>query len=372
MILTRVKLRTYIMLANALSLAVVLALLFFCYSRMLLEAETFFWLSGATLAAGLLSFALHYMLIRPLERSLNRIGEASREIASGLLGVEVPIVGTAEFRQLAERFNGMSRQLETSFARLRQAETSRRELVANVAHDLRTPLALLQSHAEALQDGLIQDRDELDRYLDTIRSESVRLGSLVQDLFELSRLDAGAIEFMPEPVDLEDVLVAALNAYAPRLEAKRLEVRVSLPEPSPLVLATVSGVRRIVGNLLDNAVRHSPEGAGIRISAERAGGSMLIVRMQDEGPGVPADEQERIFERFYRGDAARRRDGSGGGLGLAIAKSLAEMQGGEIGVDVAPSGSGSIFWFTVPLANTKSTDGRYSECPSANRVSASS
>src|SRR5690606_753364 len=116
-------------------------------------------LSGATLAAGLLSFALHYMLIRPLERSLNRIGEASREIASGSLGGEVPIVGTAEFRQLAERFNGMSRQLETSFARLRQAETSRRELVANVAHDLRTPLALLQSHAEALQDGLIQDRD---------------------------------------------------------------------------------------------------------------------------------------------------------------------------------------------------------------------
>ncbi|WP_123042329.1 sensor histidine kinase [Cohnella candidum] len=352
-----VKLRPYLLAANAVSLVTVLGLLFFCYSRMILNREAFLWLGGATLAAGLLSFAVHYALIRPLERSVNRIGEASKEIASGAYGAEVPIVGPAEFRQLAGRFNGMSRRLAESFSRLRQAEISRRELVANVAHDLRTPLALLQSHAEALQDGVVRDEETVRRYLGTIRSESVRLAGLVQDLFELSAIDAGAEAYRPDKISLEDVLVETLNAYAPRLEGKRLEARVTLPEPTPIVETMDRSLRRIVGNLLDNAIRHSPEGGSILISAADIGGHLLVVRVQDEGEGVPEAERERIFERFYRADPSRRRDGSGGGLGLAIAKALAERHGGAIGVEPGP-GTGSVFWFTVPLAVLSDTERR--------------
>ncbi|WP_276353446.1 HAMP domain-containing sensor histidine kinase [Cohnella caldifontis] len=344
-----IKLRPYLLLANAVSLGIVLGLLFLSYSRMLLDRSTFLWLGGATLAAGLLSFAVHYALVRPLERSVERIGEASREIASGSFGTEVPIVGTAEFRQLAEGFNAMSRQLDESFTRLRRSEESRRELVANAAHDLRTPLALLQSHAEALQDGLIRDEETFRRYVNTIRTESARLGALVQDLFELSRIDAEAEELRPVPLVLEDVLVETLNAFSPRLEARRIDARVALPDPAPAVLGTELAMRRILGNLLDNAIRHSPEGGVVRIEAAAEGPGRLKIVVADEGEGVPRQERERIFERFYRVDPSRRRDGSGGGLGLAIAKALVEKLGGEIGVeDGVPKGSA--FWFTVPQA----------------------
>lgn len=351
-----VKLRTYLLLVNAISIAVILGLLFFCYSKMLLDASTFWWLGGATLAAGLLSFVLHFAMIRPLEQSVIRIGDASGQIASGTLGAEVPIIGPTEFRELAERFNTMSRQLKGSFERIQKAEASRRELVANVAHDLRTPLALLQSHAEALQDGVVQDEENFAKYLQTIRMESIRLGALVQDLFELSRLDAGEEPVAPQRVVLEDVLVQALNAYSPSVDKKRLLVDVSLPEPSPIVLAIETGLRRIVGNLLENAIRHSPEGGSLDLSAEIHSDSEWIIRLQDEGEGVTEQEREKIFQRFYRTDQSRKRDGSGSGLGLAIARSLVERQGGRIGVESAARG-GSIFWFTVPRAETNQSKG---------------
>lgn len=341
-----VRLRSYLLVVNAISLAVILGLLFFCYSRMLLDAATFGWLGGATVLAGILSFALHFLLIRPLEKSVMRIGEVSGEIASGSLGREVPIVGPTEFRQLAERFNTMSRQLKGSFEQINQAEASRRELVANVAHDLRTPLALLQSHAEAIQDGLVQD-ENFQKYLQTIRMESIRLGVLVQDLFELSRIDAGEEPYAPQRVVLEDVLVQTLNAYAPSLDKKKILVTVSLPEPTPLVLSREMVLRRILGNLLENAIRHSPEGGSLKLTADARPNNELIIRLQDEGEGIAEQDRDKVFQRFYRTDQSRKRDGSGSGLGLAIARSLAERQGGQIGVESA-EGRGSIFWFTVP------------------------
>ncbi len=353
-----VKLRSYLLMVNAVSIAVILGLLFFCYSRMLLDASTFVWLGGATLLAGALSFFLHFAMIRPLERSVIRIGDASGEIAAGILGAEVPIVGPTEFRQLAERFNTMSRQLKGSFERIQLAEASRRELVANVAHDLRTPLALLQSHAEAIQDGLVQDEENFHKYLQTIRMESIRLGSLVQGLFELSRIDAGEEPFVPQRVVLEDVLVQTLNAYAPSLDKKRLQVAVALPEPSPLVMSMEMMLRRILGNLLENAIRHSPEGGSLSLSAEVQAESKLIIRLRDEGEGIAVQDRDKVFERFYRTDQSRQRDGSGSGLGLAIARSLVERHGGHIGVEAA-EGGGSVFWFTVPIADSSLTKGEH-------------
>lgn len=345
-----VRLRTYLLLSNAVSLGVILAVLFYCYSRMLLSASTFMWLGGATLLAGGLSFVLHFVLIMPLARAANRIGEASGKIASGELGTEVPIVGPSEFRLLAERFNAMSRQLKASFDRVTKSEASRRELVANVAHDLRTPLALLQSHSEALLDGVVEDEAARGDYLQVIRKESVRLGRLVQDLFDLSKLDAGADPFEPRHVALEDVLIDALNVYRPKLEEKNLEVVVRLPEPSPVVLGVESELRRIAANLLDNAIRHSPVGGRIEWRATIGEGGMVSIALKDEGDGVQEEERNRIFERFYRSDRSRRRESGGAGLGLAIAKSLTERHGGTIDV-TSQGGQGSEFRFTLKLAN---------------------
>jgi two-component system, OmpR family, sensor histidine kinase SaeS len=351
-----VKLRTYLLLVNAVSIAVILGLLFFCYSRMLLDVSTFEWLGGATLLAGALSFTLHFALMRPLEKSVKRIGDASSKIADGMLGAEVPIVGPTEFRQLAERFNTMSRQLKGSFDQIQQSEASRRELVANVAHDLRTPLALLQSHAEAIQDGVVQDEENFRKYLQTIRMESIRLGELVQDLFELSRIDAGEEPYSPQRVALEDVLVQTMNAYSPSLDKKRLQVSVSLPEPPPLVFSMDMILRRILGNLLENAIRHSPVGGSLTLSTEVRPQGDWIIRLQDQGEGIAEQDRDKIFQRFYRTDQSRKRDGSGSGLGLAIARSLTERQGGQIGVEPA-AGGGSVFWFTVPGVDTSQLRG---------------
>ncbi|MBB6733031.1 sensor histidine kinase [Cohnella zeiphila] len=347
-----VKFRTYLLLANAFSLAAILAVLFYCYSHMLLKASAFAWLGGATVAAGALSFLLHVMLTHPLERAIARIGEASAQIASGSLGTEVPIVGPAEFRLLAEQFNAMSRQLKESFDRIARSEAARGELVANVAHDLRTPLALLQSHSEALLDGIVEEEETVRSYLNVIRKETVRLGELVKDLFDLSRLDAGAESFEARAVPLEDVLVDTLNAYRLKLENKRLEVSVQLPEASPIVLGVESELRRIVGNLLDNGIRHSPIGGRLVWSVEPEGETAVAVTLRDEGEGIPEAERERIFERFYRSDSARRRDEGGAGLGLAIAKSLVGRHGGTIGVASRP-GEGSEFRFTLRTASGK-------------------
>ncbi|WP_245987860.1 sensor histidine kinase [Cohnella lupini] len=354
-----IKLKTYLLMTNAISIAVILGFLFFCYSRMLLDVSTLYWLGGATLLAGALSFVLNFVLIRPLEKSVTRIGDVAGDIASGKLGMEVPIVGPTEFRQLAERFNSMSRQLKASFEQIQQSENSRRELVANVAHDLRTPLALLQSHAEAIQDGLVQE-EERHKYLQTIRLEAIRLGALVQHLFELSRIDAGQEPFVPHRVALEDVLVQTLNAFAPSLEKKNLQVNVQLPEHSPIVLSMETYLRRILGNLLDNAIRHSPIGARLVFSAEYGLNDELIIRLEDEGDGIAELDRERVFERFYRTDHSRKRDGSGSGLGLAIARSLVERQGGRIGVNPAERG-GSVFWFTVPSEETSHLRGSKDE-----------
>ncbi|WP_246469304.1 sensor histidine kinase [Cohnella nanjingensis] len=342
--------RSYLLLANAVSLTSILAVLFYCYSRMLLSAPTFAWLGAATVLAGALSFVLHFVMIRPLERSVVRIGEASGRIAAGRFGAEVPIVGPAEFRLLAERFNAMSRQLQISFEAVSRSEASRRELVANVAHDLRTPLALLQSHSEALLDEVVRDEETRRDYLQVLRKESMRLGHLVQDLFDLSKLDAGAEPFRPQKLPLENVLIDTLNAYRPKLEDKMLEVDVWLPEPPPAVWGIESELRRIAGNLLDNAIRHSPEGGRLIWSAERGPEpDVITVRLRDEGAGMTEAERGRIFDRFYRSDQSRQRDGGGAGLGLAIALSLVERHGGKMGVS-SREGEGSEFWFTLRLA----------------------
>ncbi|MBO7747413.1 HAMP domain-containing protein [Paenibacillus sp. MWE-103] len=359
------RLRVYLLLANAVSLLLIVVILVCLYQYMLLSERQLIWLTLASLGAGLLSALLHFLLVRPVEAAVRQVGEGSARIADGDLGARVPLVGPAELKTLAGQFNEMGGRLEASFRQLQAAEAARRELVANLAHDLRTPLASLQAYAEALEDDIVPDEPTKRRYMATIRGESIRLGTLIRQLFEISTLDA-AKRPLPEsladmartdsvPCVLEDVLVELLPRFAPSLDARGLRLRVSLPDV-PLVCGLASeSLARILQNLLENAVRHSPAGGLIRIAGEPADGGMVRVSVADEGAGVREADRERIFERFYRADRARGRDGGGAGLGLAIAKSLAEQAGGRIGVQrgdaAAPeagAGPGSAFWFTVP------------------------
>lgn len=345
------KLRNYLLIANLISILTIVVVLLVFYNYMLLSSEQLILLTIAAIAAGCVAAGFHLLIMRPVVDAVRRIGAAATEFASGALRTRVPVVGPVELKVLAEQFNAMGTELEESFRQVKASETSRRELVANLAHDLRTPLASVQSYVEALEDGVVEDEETFRRYLGTIRSESLRLGALIQDLFELSVLDAEQRTQAQEAVSalLDDVLVELLPRFAKPLEDKALDLQVKLPEQFLPCRMVPQQVQRILQNLLENAIRHSPSGGtiGIEVSAARG---FVQVRVTDQGKGVPDQEKEQIFERFYRLDRSRSRIGGGSGLGLAIAKSLVLQQGGEIGVFNRPEG-GSCFWFTLPKGN---------------------
>lgn len=341
------KLRTYLLLANAASIIFLLIFLFISYDKMFLNTRQFVLISTITFSVGVLSVLLHFLMIRPLEKSVRLIVAQSRKIALGNYHAQVPVVGPTEFRNMANQFNEMSTHLESSFNRLRDSEAARRELIANVSHDLRTPLASIQSYVEALQDGVVEDEETYQQYLGTIQTESIRLGHLINDLFELSRLDAGVEDFQPELYPLEDLIVEKLKSFAIQLELKKLHVSVNMPDDSPLVQIMPFKIKRVFANLLENAIRYAPNESRIDITVTPQQDQFIEVSITDQGEGIGEIEQTQLFERFYRTDRSRNRHSGGAGLGLAIAKSMVELHGGVVGVE-SVKGQGSRFWFTLP------------------------
>ncbi|MRN52300.1 sensor histidine kinase [Paenibacillus monticola] len=354
------KLRTYLLLVNTISIAFIIILLVAFYRYMLLSMGQFIWLTTATIGAGVVSVLLHFFLLRPLEAAVRRIGEGARRIAAGDLQARIEHSGLKEFKQLADQFNHMGSSLEESFRQVKAAESAQRELVANMAHDLRTPLASVQSYVEALEDDIIQDERTFRNYLATIRTETVRLGILIQDLFELSTLDK--VKQEPEELKLsiaEDVLVELLPRFTKPIDMKSLQFNVKLPDRSLRLRIAPRHLQRILQNLLENAIRHSPKDGKLSITAEEIegiGGTIVRFTVSDEGEGISVEERELIFERFYRSDHSRSREGGGAGLGLSIAKLLVEQNGGQIGV-LAASPQGSEFWFTLEAFQEERTGG---------------
>lgn len=341
------KLRTYLLLSSLTGIGVLLICLFVSYSKMLLSIEQFYWLSGITAGVGLLSFILQHLLTKPLERSIARITEQTKLTAEGDFHTEVPSIGPQEFKLLAQRFNEMSYKLKESFDNLYNSESARRELIANVSHDLRTPLASIQAFVEALEDDVIKDEETFQRYLNTIRLETKRLGGLIYDLFELSSLEAKGEMFEPMPYHADELLISTLESFSLHLAEKKLKVEIDLPDKLPAAVMMPAQIKRVLSNLLQNAIQYSPNGGKIVLSAVEKN-NFLRITVTDEGQGIEAAETARIFERFYRVDKSRSRNKGGAGLGLAIAQSIVQLHGGEIGVQ-STKGEGSCFWFTLPI-----------------------
>ncbi len=229
---------------------------------------------------------------------------------------------------------------------LRRSERLRRELVANVSHELRTPLTSIKGFVETLLAGALRDEQHSRRFLEIIEAETNRLTKLVDDLLELSRLEAKGVTFRLQPVDLGELCARVASRHQPRAEAAgvRLEWQV---EPGLVVVADPDRVEQVLTNLLDNALKFTPEGGRIHVSV-REDGQEACVAVQDTGRGIPPDDLPHVFERFYRADRSRTRSSGGSGLGLAIAKHLVEMQGGRISATSHP-GHGSVFAFWLPL-----------------------
>jgi signal transduction histidine kinase len=226
--------------------------------------------------------------------------------------------------------------------RERAAEAQRRDLVTAVSHDLRTPLSGLRAMIEAIEDGVVDDPATIRRYVGEMRGAVDSLVALVDDLFELVQLDAGAIEAESHRARLEDVVRSAVAACDAQAAEKGLVLKTSL-EGADAVL-TSPRLTRVVQNLLQNAIRHTPADGTVRVEAHRAGDGVELV-VEDSGEGIAPEAVERVFDPFWRGDAARATDGSG--LGLALAKRIVETLGGSIMVDSEPA-RGSRFSVLLP------------------------
>jgi signal transduction histidine kinase len=286
--------------------------------------------AGSATAAVFVALAL----ARSITGSLQRVGAASQELAAGDLSARAPTGGPREIADLAESFNSMATGLEQLF-------DARRELVAWASHDLRAPIASMQAMLEAIEDGLASADD----YLPTLRQQVRTLSLLVADLFELARIDAGALTLELRRTPVAPLIASALQLLRPEAEARGVVLSAEVDERMEASLAA-DKIERVLFNLVTNALNHTPTDGTVAVRAEQRT-SDLLLRVEDTGEGLAEDAPGRMFERFWRADRARSSNGAG--LGLAIARGLVEAHGGRIWAENRPQG-GACVSFTLPVS----------------------
>ncbi len=281
----------------------------------------------AGLVAGLVALALATLLIRQITRPLSALHRASRAIAQGRLDVRVPVQGQDELGQLAHTFNQMAVALE-------QQESLRRSLMADVAHELRTPLAGIQGMVEAMQDGVFPPTPE---NLASIHQQIELLSRLVEDLRTLAHAEAGQLTLEIIALDLAGLATQQVALHQPQAQQKDIALSLDISEPLPPVQGDEKRLGQVLGNLLTNALRHTSPGGHVTLALQPDPDGVRLY-VQDDGEGIAPADLPHIFDRFYRGDPSRSRQRGGSGLGLAIARQFVAAHGGRIWAESPPPG----------------------------------
>lgn len=304
-------------------------------------------------AASAVAFLLTLLLSRSITGPITSLTQAAQRMEKGDLSQRVSVQTGGEVGELANAFNAMADGL----ARLEQL---RRNMVTDVAHELRTPLSNVRGYLEAVKDGVITPSPEV---INSLHEEAMLLNRLVDDLQELALAEAGQLKMEPQAISLAEVTEKVVQLLEPQAAQKGLRMQVAVPADLPAVEADPERLGQVLRNLLVNAVTHTPAGGAIRVSA-KAEGSMVAVGVQDSGNGIAAEHLPYIFERFYRADRSRTRATGGAGLGLAIVKQLVEAQGGKVSI-TSQVGQGTTVTFTLQQAKTPPARSRSPETPPA-------
>ena len=295
----------------------------------------------SSIAATVIALLLGVVFSRRLTRPIKELTVATKRVAQGNLDEAVTVRSEDEIGELSQAFNQMGRDLAAS-------QQARRQMTADIAHDLRTPLSVIRGHAEGLKDGVLPPTEET---FSIIHDESLRLNRLIEDLRTLSLADAGELPLSLYPVAPTALLKRAVAAHAPLAEDQSVTLSVEADARLPELNVDADRIAQVLDNLLGNALRHTPAGGRVVVGAAVADDAVALT-VRDNGEGISAEDLPNIFNRFYRADKSRQRadGGSRSGLGLAISKSVVEQHGGQLTAK-SELGNGTIFTITLPVAH---------------------
>ena len=293
------------------------------------------WISGGLVAAAALVLAV--ILARQITGPVRRLAAATTDIAGGKLDSRIENTGSDELGQLGQSFNSMA-------ATLQRQEEERRSMLADIAHELRTPLSVLRGNLEAMLDGLLEPRHE---QLSVLHEQSVALSRLIDDLRTLSLAAEGHLELHRQPTDVAELARRVVGEMEAGAKEREIALSVEAPEGLPRPALDSDRIGQVLRNLIDNALRYTPASGRVRVTV-RPQAEGVTVTVSDTGAGIAREDLPHVFDRFYRADGSRTRATGGSGLGLAIVKQLVEAHGGEVRAESDP-GRGSVFSFALPL-----------------------
>jgi signal transduction histidine kinase len=299
-------------------------------------AKPFLWAGLAGLAVSIL---IAVVLARSVYVPIRRVTNAAEEIARGNYEQQVPVAGPKEVKGLATSFNQMSKQVKHSQQMLR-------DFVADVSHELRSPLTSIKGFAQAMVDGTAKGKEAQLKAATVIEDESKRMMRLVEELLEFSRLESGQITMVKEPVDLKELLQQCYEIFLMHAEEKGVKLKKDI-EPLPPIIGDIDRLEQVFSNLLDNALKHTPSGGDINIIARHPNPNFAEISITDTGPGIPAEQMRHVFERFYRADPSAGK--AGAGLGLAIARQIVLTHRGDI-MAKSTLGKGTEFVVRLPAS----------------------
>jgi signal transduction histidine kinase len=338
------SLRRQFALSAGVTVGVILISVLAASQLMFVSSHDALLVSAIVLAAGLVALRVGDLVAGGVARDVASASAALEAVGRGERDVRLGSAARDEIGALARAADSMAEQLAEGERARNAAEGARRQLVAAVSHDLRTPIAALRLLVEAIEDDVVDEATRR-RYLATMRTHIDALSAMIDDLFELSRIEAGQIEWSMRQVELSLLVDETIAAMRPEARVRRVEVRSELEDQRLSARADPEKIQRVLFNLIRNAIRHTPADGSVTVRAE-AGLEAVQIEVADTGDGIPAGDRERIFEPFYRGARETARDSEGAGLGLAICRAIVETHGGRIWI--GPSEQGTTVRFSLP------------------------
>ena len=342
------KLKSYILVGYLVSTLLTILVVFWAVQRMLIEKSEVYFLVGMTLIASFIGAAVSIFLLSPVFSSLKHLKKQAQNIAGKDFSTEIETKGPIEFQELGQAFNDMSRNLQDTFQSLDESEQEKRMMIAQLSHDIKTPITSIQVTVEGILDGVIKEEERL-HYLTTIGRQTERLNKLVEELDVLT-LNAQPQDIADEEVEdvfLDQLLIESMSEFQLQIEQEERDVYIQVSPESAKIKSYYDKLSRILVNLLNNAFKYSEPGTRIEVLAQLTE-EELIISVKDEGQGILPEDLEKIFNRLYRVETSRNMKTGGHGLGLAIARELAHQLGGEITAE-SHYGIGSTFTFHLNL-----------------------